>query len=356
LHLQFAYYESSLVVEFLVQQFGIEKLRAVLRDLGQGTEINAAIAKNTEAMEKLEEGFAAFAKERAMNLAPGLDFEKPEFQKKQVASRSMRAPRKRRSENRILGLDPTNEVVSAEATNRISPTKSETNSPARPEVAVPHPVPETFEEWVKSNPTNFWAMSAQAGTLTEAKKWTEAKPLLERLIELFPNSIGPDSAYPLLATTYRALGDTNSERKVLAQFAAKDDEAPEAYLRLMEIASVAGNWEEVRENAQRFLAVNPLIATPHRYLLEASEHSRDDRGAIKACKALLELDPPDPAGTHFQMAKLLHRVGDPAARRHVLQALEEAPRYRDALDLLVQINNSAPSDNTPKQRTVEPIH
>src|SRR4029077_8327721 len=40
LHLQFAYYESSMVVEFLVQRFGLESLKAILRDLGEGTEVN----------------------------------------------------------------------------------------------------------------------------------------------------------------------------------------------------------------------------------------------------------------------------------------------------------------------------
>jgi len=41
---------------------------------------------------------------------------------------------------------------------------------------------------------------------------------------------------------------------------------------------------------------------------------------------------------HFRLAKLLHSEGDPRARRHVLQALEEAPRYREALRLLMEIN------------------
>ena len=65
--------------------------------------------------------------------------------------------------------------------------------------------------------------------------------------------------------------------------------------------------------------------------------------AIAACRALLELDPPDPAETHYKMAKLLYLQADPTAKRHVLQALEEAPRYRDALQLLVDINSRDPT-------------
>src|SRR5205823_2601394 len=62
-HLQFAYYESSLVVQFLAEQFGFDKLAAILRDLGEGITINEAIEKHTAPMAKIENDFAAFAKQ-----------------------------------------------------------------------------------------------------------------------------------------------------------------------------------------------------------------------------------------------------------------------------------------------------
>src|SRR6185503_9053659 len=77
-HLQFAYYESSLVVEFLMERFGLESMKQILHDLGEGKEINDCITAHTEPLEKIEKDFAAFAKERAEKLAPGLDWQKPE--------------------------------------------------------------------------------------------------------------------------------------------------------------------------------------------------------------------------------------------------------------------------------------
>ena len=77
-HVQFAYYESSLVVEYIVQKYGFASLRQILTDLGNGVPINDAIAKNTEKMDKFEKDFAAFARDRAENLAPGLDWTRPE--------------------------------------------------------------------------------------------------------------------------------------------------------------------------------------------------------------------------------------------------------------------------------------
>mgnify|MGYP003344089447 CR=1 FL=1 len=70
LHLQFAYYESSLVVQFLIEKFGVEKLRKILADLATGKEVNKAIAEHTAPLEKLEKDFAAYAKDLAGKLAP----------------------------------------------------------------------------------------------------------------------------------------------------------------------------------------------------------------------------------------------------------------------------------------------
>ena len=64
-------------MEFLVGRFGLEALKKILRDLGEGTEINAAITNRTAPLAELEKDFKAFVTVRAEKLAPDLDFEKP---------------------------------------------------------------------------------------------------------------------------------------------------------------------------------------------------------------------------------------------------------------------------------------
>jgi tetratricopeptide (TPR) repeat protein len=305
LHLQFAYFESALVVEFLVQRYGFDSLKALLNDLGQGAAIHDALEKHTEAMAKLDEEFAAFARERANKLAPGLDFEKPAFAKQESGKGKGKEHERPGRLRASLGGG------------------------------------ESWDAWAKDHPTNFWALAMRGQELVEAKNWAEAKPVLQRLLELYPNFSGPDSAYRLLAAAHRALGETNSEQQVLARFAELDKEATDAYLRLMEMGASAQDWPAVLQNAQRYLAVNPLVAPPYRFLAQASEAAGELPGAIAAYRALLALDPPDPAEAHFDLARLLHRQGDPAARRQVLQALEEAPRYRAALRLLLEIDRGS---------------
>ena len=105
----------------------------------------------------------------------------------------------------------------------------------------------------------------------------------------------------------------------------------------MDLETAAANWTAVAANARRYLAVNPLLPQPYRHLARAAEALGQREEAIAACRHLLRLDPPDPAGTHFQLARLLHAGGHPDARRHLLMALEEAPRFREAHQLLLQL-------------------
>jgi tetratricopeptide (TPR) repeat protein len=119
-------------------------------------------------------------------------------------------------------------------------------------------------------------------------------------------------------------------------------------MRLMELDTGAGDWNGVAENAERFLAANPLVAQPYRYLALASEKLGQPDPAIRSFGRMLLLDPSDPAEIHYHLARLLRQKGDAAgAKRHVLQALEEAPRFRDAQRLLLEIETNNPAESPP---------
>jgi tetratricopeptide (TPR) repeat protein len=76
--------------------------------------------------------------------------------------------------------------------------------------------------------------------------------------------------------------------------------------------------------------------------VDAAEHLGHDQQAVESLQALLLLDPPDLANVHYRLATHCWRTGSKEqARRHVLQAIEEAPRYRAACQLLLQILEAA---------------
>jgi tetratricopeptide (TPR) repeat protein len=285
-HLQFAYLQSSLVVEFIITRHGLDALRGVLRDLRGGAEINAALAQHVAPLATLEKEFAAYARDAAEQMAPKLNFEKPPAE--------------------LLAATTGGVEVAA---------------------------------WQATHPDNYWMMLTRARKLMEEKKWAEARVVLERIVAAYPLAKGNDTPYRPLATVLRELGDGAAERELLSTWAALDDEATEAYLRLMELGTEAKDWPAVTRNAERYLGVNPLVIPPWRYLAQASAEQGQTAAAIVAWRTLLHLDAPDPAGAHFQLGQLLRKNGETAeARAQTLLALEEAPRFREALAMLLQLS------------------
>ena len=291
-HLLFAYYESSLVIEFVVQKFGLESLKKILADLRDGKEINPAIAAHTLPLPEIEKQFAAYASELAKNLAPGADLDKP--------------PAKQ-----------------SEAENLI---------------------------WKKVHADNYYLRMQKAADLMKAKNWAEAKPLLESISKSYHGEKGAENPLWLLAVTERNLDETNAELPTLQEFSKQESDFVELYARLIELSEAQADWPAVTKYAGQLLAVNPLISLPYRALADAGVASGQNAQAISADRKLLLLDPPDPVAVHFQLAGLLHQRGDSEseAKRQVLQALEEAPRFRDAQRLLLEINDKMP------QPTVRP--
>jgi tetratricopeptide (TPR) repeat protein len=264
------------VVEFLIDRFGLEALKQVLNTLRDGTAINPALEKHTAPIQQIEKEFDSFARQRAEQLAPGLEWEKPA-------------------------------------------------------------APEPDQDWAALHPKNFWVLTQQAKEHMAAREWEQAKGPLRKLIELFPSHAEPGNAYLMLAQVHRALNETDLERRALSTLASLNGEAPDVYLRLMELAYAAGDWDEVALNAERFLAVNPLLPQPYRVLAQAAEKTGDSATAIRASRTLLHMDVPNRAEVQFRLARLLHAEGDAAARRHLLEALEEAPRFREAHRLLLEL-------------------
>jgi len=331
-HIQFAYYQSSLVVEFLVGKFGFDKLKAILRDLGEGVNINDAIPKHTAPMGQIEKDFAAFAKAKAEALGPGLDWKKPDGE--------ANSTRRFGDSTRRTPLPPashadTNDLKNALLTvfspvltnaNKVPDAPVSTNTIARAEAAK-----------ADTGKANYWALMDQAQRLVAQEKWEQAKAPLLKVIELCSDQSGPNNAYALLALVHRGLNETDQERAALEKWADSDADALDAYERLMQLGENDKEWKVVAHNADRFLAVNPLLPQPYRFLARASEELGEATQAINAYQKVLLLDPPDPADVHYRLACLLHKGNDPKAKRHVLQALEEAPRFRDAHLLLLQL-------------------
>jgi len=285
-HMQFAYYQSSLVVEYLVEHFGEACIRNILHDLGQGVFINIAIEQHAASLAKLEEGFTAYATGLAKAFAPEADLARP-------------------TPLEVNPLDK-NAIV----------------------------------DWLEANPDNIWALNTTCANLIEEEKFLEAIPLLERSIRLHPRQRGGGSPYGMLARAHRELGQMEDELAVLEQWATIEDAATKLYGRLMEIHAELKNWEAVDRLSNRFFSANPLSTISHRYMALSAQQLGNTVATVRPLKRLLLLDPADPVDLHFRLATALADTAPAEAKRHILQALEDAPRFRAAQKLLTRLVES----------------
>ena len=297
MHLQFAYYESSLVVEFLIERFGLETLKAILADLAKGEEINSVISKRAAPIEKVEKQFEAFARKRAEGLARNVDWEQPE----------------------------NGQVDSADS--------------------------EALAKWLAKHPNSFWALRLHANHLLADEKWEQAKTPLKKLISIYPNYTGEGNAYSLLAQVHRKLAETEQERRVLNKLVTICSHAVEAYGRLMEIAMEQKNWRAVLENGNKYLAVYPMLGTVHWCMGRANEELGQNDQAIESYRRLLLLDPADPADINYRLARLFQERDPVTAKRYVLEALADAPRFRQAHRLLLKLIKDSQPDKSEYKST-----
>ena len=298
MHLQFAYYESSLVVEFLIERFGHETLKTILTDLAKGEEINSVISKRAAPIEKIEKQFEAFARKRAEGLAQNVEWVQPE-------------------------------------NGQVDPADSE-----------------ALAKWLTNHPNSFWALRLQASHLLADEKWEQAKTPLKKLLSIYPSYTGEGNAYGLLARVHRKLAETEQERRVLNNLVTISANAAKAYIRLMEIAMEQKNWREVFDNGNKYLAVYPMLGAVHWRMGRANEELGQNDQAIESYRRLLLLDPADPADVNYRLARLFADRDPATAKRYVLEALADAPRFRQAHRLLLKLIKDSQPDKSEYKSTL----
>ncbi|MBT5903903.1 MAG: hypothetical protein HOH58_17530 [Opitutaceae bacterium] len=278
----FAYYQSYLVVDYLIGEYGFAPLKALLFDLADGREINLALAEHFAPLNELDKNFADHALALAEAFAPELDLSRDEETPGMFVQ--------------IL-----------------------------PDIDLP------FSD------KNLHESLARIGNMMDAESWTNARALLEILINEGTYFPGPENLHLLHAQVCRELDDEAAEKASLLTIVSHQADQLYAVIRLLQLAEADENWAEVARWSDAWLAIDPLGATPWRARMDAHLALSNPEVAVSAGETLLRLDPPDRANIHYQLATALEPSDLTAARRHILQALEDAPRFRAAYDLLDRI-------------------
>jgi tetratricopeptide (TPR) repeat protein len=187
------------------------------------------------------------------------------------------------------------------------------------------------------NPKNFFAQLQYGSALLDAGKFSDAERYLRQARELFPAYVEEGNTYTKLAALYEK---QNRRAEAIAQLeamlarAAKDVDA----------AIKLAGWHLDAKNYQRAAAALDVAISIFPYDVEiqrkrgmASMALNKPLEASRAFAALLALDPPDRAEAHCLLAEAYLRSGHrKQAKSEAVAALEIAPQYDKALEILMQ--------------------
>lgn len=319
MHLQYAYFESSLAVEFFVEKFGLPALLRMLDDLSLGLPAADALKRSPGSLEALDNEFAAFAKERAEGMAPKADWSKPP------------APEKTK-EAIGLGMGLGGEG------GQINPVANE-----------------SANDWFSQNPGAFVSLERSLQKAVGDSKWTDALAIAEKMQTQWPDDARTTGVYAKLAMIHQRLEQIDQEREALVSLVERSSDAFDALNRLCEIDETRKDWESLAKWSERLHAIQPIRFDVQQRRAMSHELIGQHATAAAAWLACLELDPLDYAWMHYKAAENLKYSGrDSDANRQVLMALEESPRFSDALRLLLQLKNGAIAENKLSEKSESP--
>lgn len=192
------------------------------------------------------------------------------------------------------------------------------------------PVLEVLEPWQQAQRSVH--ENAQQGA------WHEARAAAERAIELYPDYVDEGSAYLILAKAEIETGDPDAAEATLAEYHARGGYDPGALLELAHRRIAADDDDSAIAVLRDLLLVSPLDETVHTELGDLLLEADLPDEALREYEALFALDPHDKASVHLRLAKAyLARNDTDKANEHLLYALEIAPHYREAQQLLLEI-------------------
>lgn len=269
MHLQFAYYQSSLVVEFLVDRFGADALKALLVELGNGLSINDAISRSMRPIESIDEQFLKYAKERALAFGKDANWKRDEEETKSVwklvdeASSLIQAERWEEAKATLQNLMDAGVVY------------PERGGPLEQLASVYRELDETEKEW-------------ETLKLVDANS-SDALQALTRLIELARDKDDWESVLtyankwiaiqPLLPIGHEALAEAaihldkhvDAAKSLQALSNLQPVDPASIDLRLAQAQLNLGQKDFAKQSVLRALEIAPRYREAHRLLLEIVE-------------------------------------------------------------------------------------
>ncbi len=207
--------------------------------------------------------------------------------------------------------------------------------------------------WISEDPGSFPARLALGRALFLEGRYEEAEPELLTALGLFPEYGGSDGPLAYLAQIYQEEGELERAADALNRLGGLSEKLPEVHEREAELRIALGQRNRAISALERVVEIVPFELGAHQRLAENYEEAGDFSGAVMERRAILALEPPDRAGAHFLLARALARAGNRGeARTQVLRALEIAPTFEPALELLLELRGGSGPESGGKWPSV----
>jgi cellulose synthase operon protein C len=283
-----AYYQGRLVVDYMVMTYGQSGLNKLLRAYGQGLDTTAALKQvlNTD-LESMQSGFDQYI-ERTFG----------QLQKALTAPKDVNLARATLDELRTLARD---------------------------------------------NPQSYPVQMAYGLALRKAGNNDEAASVFQRAAALAPTATGDESPHAQLAAMALEKKDRGRAIQELTALFAVDHENLGAAESLAKLLTEEGVTDPARLRPvyERIVALDPYDAPARSALGRVALQRNDAEFAAREFRTVIALKPIDPAVAHADLAESYLKAGKrDEAKRQALAALEIAPAYARAQDLLLQLTDA----------------
>ena len=276
-----AYFQSSLIVDHIVEVYGQPKLKALVQSYAAGIDTETAIRQVLgDDIDALQKTFDAFLEKRYGALR-----------------KALAAP------------DGLKDVGSVDDLRALA----------------------------KANPGSF-PVHVELGMALKKTAPEEAIGAFEHAAALVPNATGADSPQAQIAEIALAQGDKARAIKALDTLTGFDHSDVASARKLASLVDPKTDAVLLHTALKRAVAVDPFDSVSHTTLGRMALSAGDAPEAVRMFRVALAAGPVDKAGAHADLAEGLFAAGQTAeARRQALAALEIAPTYTRAQDLLLKL-------------------
>jgi tetratricopeptide (TPR) repeat protein len=175
----------------------------------------------------------------------------------------------------------------------------------------------------------------------ETKNYDEAIATLEKAKALFPEDASGQGPYWILAQIYKAKGNARAEANELTALTLRNEDNYVANVELARVLEQLGDSAGAAAALERAMFISPYDAPQHVRLASLYARLGNRLGAVRERQAVVALNPVDRAEALYQLALAYFEAGDgQAARREVLKALEDAPNFEKAQELLLRLQRA----------------